>query len=128
MSVKPHPLNPILVVDDEAPILLAIDTALQMAGFNNVETCQDSRRVMDRLAGQPVEVLLLDLTMPHLDGEETFREMRRLRGDVKAILSSGYNEQEVTKRVQADPFQAFVQKPYSREALLTCLRDVLAAR
>ena len=38
--------------------------------------------------------MLLDLTMPHMDGEETFRELRRLDADVPVILSSGYNEQE----------------------------------
>ena len=73
MSSKPHPSNPILIVDDEAAILLAIDTALQMAGLSNTLTCQDSRRVMDLLARQPVEVLLLDLTMPHIDGRELLK-------------------------------------------------------
>ena len=69
MSGKPHPSNPILIVDDEAAILLSIDTALQMAGLSNTLTCQDSRRVMDllaRLRGLGVEVE----RMPDPDAED----------------------------------------------------------
>ena len=64
MNTPRKPEHPILIVDDEMAILMAIDTTLQLAGLDNTVTCQDSRRVMDLLAKQPAEVLLLDLTMP----------------------------------------------------------------
>jgi PleD family two-component response regulator len=64
-------------VDDESSILLAIDTTLQMAGLNNTVTCQDSRRVMDMLADSPVEVMLLDLNMPNVDGHRLLDDVRR---------------------------------------------------
>ena len=69
--------------------------------------------------------MLLDLTMPHLDGEETFREMRRLRDDVRAILSSGYNEQSATSRFAGKGLAAFLQKPYRYEQLQDVVRKVL---
>ena len=89
MSGKPHPSNPILIVDDEAAILLSIDTALQMAGLSNTLTCQDSRRVMDLLARQPVEVLLLDLTMPHIDGRELLNRVNREFPEIPVIIVTG---------------------------------------
>ena len=45
-----------------------------------------------------IDCVILDLTMPHLDGEETFRELRRIRPDLPVILASGYNQQDVTQR------------------------------
>ena len=70
-------------------------------------------------------VELLDLTMPHLDGEETFRELRRLNRDVRVILSSGYNEQEVTQKFNGKGLSAFIQKPYRLASLKETLRLVL---
>ena len=64
-----------------------------------------------------IVVVLLDLTMPHLDGEETFRELRRLRPDVRVILSSGYNEQETTDRFAGKGLAGFLQKPYGLRPL-----------
>ena len=52
MEKTRHPLHPILIVDDEEAILLAVDTTLRMAGFDNVLTCGDSRYVMDLLSRQ----------------------------------------------------------------------------
>jgi len=119
----------ILVVDDEATIRGLAAAILAEDGYK-VLTAVDGEQALDvynRHRGE-IDALLLDLTMPVKDGVETLREIRASGSEVAVILSSGYNEQEVAKRVQGDEFQAFCQKPYSREALLACLRDVLAAR
>ena len=72
-----HPRHPILIVDDEESILLAIDTTLRMAGFSNVITCGDSRSVAEMLSTQTVELILLDLNMPHVHGERLLDEINR---------------------------------------------------
>ena len=59
-----RPVNPILVVDDEEAILLAIDTTLRMAGLNHVVTCGDSRFVMDLLSRGPAEVTIIKASIP----------------------------------------------------------------
>ena len=74
-----HPRHPILIVDDEESILLAIDTTLRMAGFSNVITCGDSRSVSGILSEQSVELILLDLNMPHVHGERLLDEINRGR-------------------------------------------------
>ena len=68
-----------------------------------------------------ISIVLLDLTMPRLDGEEAFKELRKIKPDIKVIMSSGYNEQDVTQRFVGKGLAGFVQKPYK----LSVLRDVL---
>ncbi len=118
----------VLVVDDEATIRGLAAAILAEDGYR-VLTAIDGEQAIEiynRHRGE-IDLILLDLTMPIKDGVETLHDLRTAGSEVAVVLSSGYNEQEVTQRVQ-DSFQAFVQKPYSRDALLACLREVLAAR
>ncbi|MEW6501592.1 MAG: sigma-54-dependent transcriptional regulator [Thermodesulfobacteriota bacterium] len=68
---KPRvPFHPVLLVDDEEAWLHSFSLTLRSVGINNLICCADSRKVMALLAEQPVSVVVLDLTMPHLSGEE----------------------------------------------------------
>ena len=69
--------------------------------------------------------VVLDMTMPELSGEETFRELRGIRPDVPVILSSGYNEIEATRKVAAKGFAAFLPKPFTPDDLVRCIRAAL---
>jgi len=71
--------------------------------------------------------VLLDLTMPRLDGEETLRAVRQLTTDLPVVLSSGYSEQEVRRRFGGLSLAGFVQKPYLLESLRTVLREAIEA-
>jgi CheY-like chemotaxis protein len=72
-----------------------------------------------------IRCVLLDLTMPRMDGEETFRELRRMDPGLPVILCSGYNEQETISRFVGEGLAGFIQKPYRianvREALKAAL-------
>jgi len=72
-----------------------------------------------------VKLVILDLTMPHLDGEACFRELRQLDPAVHVILSSGYNEQDVVNRFAGKGLAGFVQKPYTSNELIIKVREVL---
>ena len=65
------------------------------------------------------------MTMPHLDGEACFRELRRLDPQVKVILTSGYNEQDIVSRFVGKGLAGFVQKPYTSGDLLPKIRETL---
>ena len=80
---------------------------------------------LPQAAGGTFRAVLLDLTMPHLDGVETFRELRRLDPDCRVILTSGYNEQEAIHDFLGKGLAGFVQKPFLREDLLRALRKAL---
>ncbi len=62
--------RPILVVDDEPEILMAVDTTLRMAGFNNIVTINDARDVIRHMEREIPGLILLDLNMPHINGAD----------------------------------------------------------
>lgn len=116
----------ILVVDDEEAVRGLVRRMLEMMGFT-VRTACDGREGVNvfRNEAQQIQLVLLDMTMPHLDGPETFRELRRLRNDVKVVLSSGYNEHSAISQFAGKGLVGFIQKPYSYDELQGVVRKVL---
>jgi CheY-like chemotaxis protein len=99
---------------------------LERLGFA-VVTAGDGQEAVSvyRARADEIACVVLDLTMPRMDGEEAFRELRQVRPDVRVILSSGYNEQEVTQRFAGKGLAGFLEKPYRLETLRAQLRRVL---
>lgn len=118
----------ILVVDDEETIRLLAKNLLERLGFE-VRTAAHGREAVKIYQQAPDEIVcvLLDLTMPHMDGEETFRELRRIRPDIQVIISSGYSELEVVQRFAGKGLAGFIQKPYVLSDLSKKLKEVLQA-
>jgi len=117
----------VLLVDDEELVRSIGSSLLRELGFE-VRTAADGCEALERFRehdGRFVAVIL-DLTMPKLDGEETFLELRRIHPGVKVILTSGYNEQEVSQRFVGRGLAGFIQKPYQLEDLRQALRRLLA--
>ena len=116
----------ILVVDDVDTVRSTAKMMLERLGFT-VLTADDGRRGVEvfRDHADEIVLVLLDLTMPHMGGEDAFREMRRIRSDVRVILSSGYDEQEAVNRFAGKGLAAFLQKPYRVATLIAKLREVL---
>ena len=118
----------VLIVDDEESVRVVGKQILERRGFE-VLTAGDGREAVEIFAARADEIVLvlLDLTMPHMDGEETFRQLRRIRPHVKTILSSGYNAQDVTNRFAAKGLAGFIQKPYRVRQLMEVVREVIEA-
>ncbi len=117
----------ILVADDEESVRKVAKTMLEDGGFrvllagNGQEALEVFRQHADEIL-----LVLLDMTMPEMDGQETFREMQRVREDVKVILFSGYDEQDTTSRFAGNSLAGFIQKPFGFDALMRKVRQVLA--
>ena len=118
-----------LVVDDEEAVRLLAQRMLRRLGFE-VLTANDGREALAafRDHADTISCVLLDLSMPHMDGEETLRELRRIREDVPVILSSGFDEQETMNRFVDEADAGFLQKPYRLEDLAARLHEVLGNR
>ncbi|MCL4401600.1 MAG: response regulator [Acidobacteria bacterium] len=69
--------------------------------------------------------VLLDMTMPVMSGEEAFSRMKKIKPDIRVILSSGYNEVEAVRRFAGKGLAGFIQKPYSSAALAEKMNTVL---
>jgi PAS domain S-box len=116
----------VLVVDDEETVRTLTRRMLERVGFT-VLTAQDGRQAVEifQRVGAEVDLVILDLTMPHLDGEACFRELRLIKPTIKVILSSGYNEQDVVNLFAGKGLAGFIQKPYTNDELIAKVRDVL---
>ena len=99
---------------------------MEVMGFT-VLSASDGQKCVEifRAEGNRIRLVLLDMTMPHLDGEETFRELRRLQHDVKVILSSGYSQQSITSQFAGRGLAGFIQKPFRFEELAQAVRSAL---
>ncbi len=116
----------VLVADNEDPVRRVAVRALRQSGFRTVEARDghEAVEVFRRHAGEIVAVLL-DVTMPHLRGDEAYLEMRKARADVPAVFSSGFSREKVSERLPHQNRISFLQKPYLAEDLLERLQEVL---
>lgn len=110
----------VLVVDDEPAVRQFARAALEFAGFRVIEAV-DGREGVETfraLAGE-IDLVLLDLTMPRMNGEEALAEMRKIRSSTTIVLSSGYNHVEATRRLVGRGKVEFIQKPYPAKELIS---------
>jgi PAS domain S-box-containing protein len=116
----------VLLVDDDESVRAVGRKMLERIGFT-VVTASDGAEAIARFRERADDIIcaIVDLTMPHVDGAETFRELRRMRPGVRVILSSGYNEQDVTQRFVGKGLAGFIQKPYQLSTLVSVLKEVL---
>jgi len=116
----------ILLVDDEESIRAVTGELLRKKGFN-VVTASDGREAMEIFSERKDEIVcvLLDLIMPHMDGEVTYREMRRIQPDVKVILCSGFSDTEINVRFAGKELKGYIQKPYRAQTLFDNLKLLL---
>jgi PAS domain S-box-containing protein len=114
-----------LLVDDEEIVLGIGAEMLKALGFT-VLTARGGEEALEIFKSRDdIAFVILDLTMPQMDGEQCFRELRQMRSNVKVIMSSGYSEQEVTKRFMGKELAGFIQKPYKLSVLKDMLRKVV---
>ncbi len=115
----------ILLVDDEEAVLRTSRRILEHKGFT-VLVARDGCEAIERFREQPdaVSCVVLDLTMPNMGGEEAFRMLRQIRKDVKVILASGFDENEITQRFAHKGVAGFLQKPFSMQSFLAKIEEV----
>ncbi|MCG8460849.1 MAG: response regulator, partial [Holophagales bacterium] len=116
-----------LVVDDEQLVRDVAAKVLQRQGFE-VLTANNGREALDIVLARQDEIrlVLLDLTMPEMDGETFMREMRRFESDVKILLMSGYREASATQGLDGAQLAGFLHKPFRPNELLRKVREILS--
>ncbi len=116
----------VLIADDEETVCAVGKQMLERLGFH-VLTAADGREAVDVFSRHANEItcVLLDLTMPHMDGEKTFGQLRLLQPDITVVLCSGYNEGDATQRFMGKGLAGFIQKPYTLALLREKLVEVL---
>jgi PAS domain S-box-containing protein len=114
----------ILLVDDEEVIRTIASELLKELGFTAVLAGSGAEAIEIFKVNRELRAVILDLTMPGMDGEECFRELRRIDPEVKVIMSSGFSEQDVVQKFAGKELAGFIQKPYTLKALKEVMRKV----
>jgi PAS domain S-box-containing protein len=120
------PGRTVLLVDDEDIVRQVGIRALERLG-HRVLTAGDGIEALEvfREKSREIDVVILDLTMPRLDGAQTLAELRQLDADVPIVLSSGFDEQEASEQIDPRQVAGFLRKPYPIEELSRTVRHAL---
>jgi two-component system cell cycle sensor histidine kinase/response regulator CckA len=115
-----------LVIDDEAAVRTITERILRTLGFEVICAADGAQGVeVVRRRGDSLVGVLLDLTMPNMDGETAFREIAALRPGLPIVLMSGYNEGDAIARFAGKGLAGFLQKPFAVDDLRKQLRAAL---
>ncbi|MDQ6995873.1 MAG: response regulator [Mariprofundus sp.] len=116
----------ILIVDDEPVIREIAHAILEDVGFDIIEAVDGKQAVeLYRQHQSDISAVLLDMTMPKMDGKACFVELRKINPDVRVLLSSGYSEQDITELFAGLDLAGFIQKPYLPESLQQQMDEIL---
>jgi two-component system cell cycle sensor histidine kinase/response regulator CckA len=118
----------ILLVDDDEGVRTVTAHMLRSVGFEVLlaEDGAHAVRLFEEHADKIVGVVL-DLTMPVMSGEETYRRLLLIRKDVRVLLSSGYSEHELALQFANRGFAGFMHKPFEKQTLIAHLQNLVAA-
>jgi two-component system, cell cycle sensor histidine kinase and response regulator CckA len=116
----------VLVIDDEVPVLRVASEMLMRAGFQ-VTSATSGEEAITLVESAAVEFdgVLLDMTMPRMNGAETFKRLRALRPALPIVLMSGYASEEATSRFGIEGLAGFVQKPFLPATLVRVISDAV---
>ena len=116
----------VLLADDEECVRQTLSRMLARLGFKTIAVA-DGREAAERFAETPDNfcLVILDLTMPEMDGAAAFAEMRKIRPSVKVLLISGYSEKEAASRFAGRKLAGFLQKPFPAPAFQQAVRTIV---
>ncbi|BDU77405.1 PAS domain-containing hybrid sensor histidine kinase/response regulator [Mesoterricola sediminis] len=121
-----HGMGTVLVVDDEESIRAMASGLLVHMGFDALPAADGLEALLlFETHRADIRLVLLDLTMPHLDGAETFAALRARGCEVPVLLSSGYNEREAVDRFKDHGLAGFLQKPYRAADFMEAIKRAL---
>jgi len=128
MGVIHYPDFPVLIVDDEQHVVESQEDVLKSHGINNLMSITDSREVVDILKGNEVELVLLDLRMPHLQGEDILKMIRDEHPQVPVIIVTGSADVEVAVQCMRAGAIDYMVKPVEESRLVSGVKRAVEMR
>jgi signal transduction histidine kinase/CheY-like chemotaxis protein len=113
----------ILLVDDEEMVRTVATLMLQRLGFE-VITATDGRDAVDLFTVRKdvIDAVVLDMTMPNMDGKEALERLRRIRPDIRVLMTSGFTAEDIAKEMGENGHNGFLQKPFNSAMLAEKLK------
>ena len=128
MTSSAYPYFPVMLIDDEEQALRSFEMALRSASMNNFIACHDSRDVMPLLQSRDIEVMLLDLRMPHISGEELLPKITCDYPEVPVIIVTGANDLETAVSCMKQGAFDYIVKPAEKSRLVAATRRAVEIR
>jgi DNA-binding NtrC family response regulator len=125
MGKRLYPEYPILLVDDEEHFLSIMKATLRLNGISHVECCSDSRDVMTLLAQKKYSLILLDILMPHINGDELLPGIIEKYPDVKVIVLTALNDEAIALKCKDIGAFDYIIKPFDSDQLIASIQEVL---
>jgi len=116
----------ILIVDDETVITEVTSQMLSGLGYQ-VLIADSGKKAIDIYKDNHgrIDLVIMDMIMPVMGGEETFKQLKAINPKVRVILSSGYTVNDEVKQIMSQGVLAFLQKPYNQDELSGKIREIL---
>ena len=123
----PRGRETVLLTEDEEPVRRLIKTILETNGYLVLEaTCGDEALSLYKQYAEPVDLIVTDVVMPRMSGRELAENLKTLRPNIKVLYLSGYTDDAIVRHGLLDHKMFFLQKPFTPDALLRKVREVLA--
>lgn len=115
-----------LVADDMEYVRTVTKKMLERLGYE-VVLCENGKEAVElfRMRAHQIELVILDIIMPEMDGREAFKQIKSIRDDIPVILMSGYSENTITSSVAGRGPVRFIQKPFEASELELCIRSLV---
>ncbi len=128
MTESAYPHFPVMMVDDEAQALTSFEMTLRSANMNHFIRCHDSRDVMPLLSSQEIEVMLLDLRMPHITGEELLPMITADYPEIPVVVVTGSNDVETAVKCMQHGAFDYILKPVEKSRLIGGVKRAVELR
>jgi DNA-binding NtrC family response regulator len=128
MTESTYPHFPVMMVDDEAQAINSFEMTLRSANMNNFIRCHDSRDVMPLLSSQEIEVMLLDLRMPHISGEELLPMITADYPEIPVVVVTGSNDVDTAVKCMQHGAFDYILKPVEKSRLIGGVRRAVELR
>ncbi len=122
------PAQPVLAIDDDSYNLQAMSLALRTKGINNLSLCNDSRKAVDLAVSEEPEIVLLDLVMPFVSGEEILDSLSQIFPDLPVIIVTGTNELRTAIECMKKGAFDYIVKPITKERIVSATKHAIQIR
>ena len=122
MELRTFPAEPILFVDDEKHFLLSIELTMSSQGINNIETCSDSRQVLDLMARKKYSLVVLDINMPYVSGTELLPQIVERHPETNVIVITAVNDVESAVQCMKEGAFDYVVKPVNDTRIVSVVK------
>ncbi len=124
--LKKNMSTTVMVVENEVFVLEALEDILGSIGVVSIGAMsgQDGLKIF-RKHHQSIDLVILDMNLPGMDGAEVLRLLRQVKPQVKVIISSGYDERDIERQLGDQPLPTILRKPFTAQMLLDRVKNEL---